>query len=131
MFENPIQGSVGGTCKRIAGIIYGILSLCALLVFLINCAPIFNKDLLNAFTSANAATFPTIISVMMQRLILDGKQEVAKIMYYLVVFGNAVWQGLKLWLIGYGSALVLNILAEWTNSIAIIAHRMPKGTSKE
>lgn len=131
MFENPIQGSVGSACKRVAGIIYGVMCLIALLVFILNCAPMFNEELLNAFTKANGASFPTIITVLMQRLILNGKQDVAKVFYYLVVFGSAFWQGFKLWLFGYGAALICNVVGDWTNSFAIIANRMPKTSPKE
>ena len=112
MFENPIKGSVGGACRKVAGIVYG----CTLILMFVYtalgiAALIWGDDVVRAMGLLYGSSATTTSIVM--RLVLIGVVD------------------LVMWVCGYVSALIWNVIGEVVNSLATIAHRMPKGTSKE
>jgi hypothetical protein len=112
MFENPIKGSVGGACKKLAGIVYG----CTLILMFV-------------YTALSIAAIIWGDDVMRAISILYGSSATTtSIVIRLAAIGvvDAI-----MWVCGYVSALIWNVIGEIVNSLAIIAHRMPKGTSKE
>lgn len=113
MFENPIKGSVGGACKKLTGMIYGCAWV-AIFVYtaLVLIALITNADVLYA---TGLISRPTVHS---------DTYVIWRIAIMLVVDAG-------IWVCGYINALIWNIVGEIVNSLALIAHRMPKGASKE
>lgn len=119
MFENPIKGSVGSFCKKVAGIVYGTGLILIALTLLSNILPIFVDNNTTAWLYENKDKIPLwLISI------INANRELQDSCQMLVLL-NAVLLAAKSF-VGLGViVLTLNILGDWTTNIAMIANQMP------
>lgn len=118
MFENPIKGSVGSFCKKIAGIVYGIGLILIALTLFSNIIPIFVDNNTTAWLYENKDKIPLwLISI------INANRELQASCQMLVLL-NAVLVAAKSF-VGLGAiVLALNILGDWTTNITMIANQM-------
>jgi hypothetical protein len=118
MFENPIKGSVGSFCKKIAGIVYGTGLILIALTLFSNIIPIFTENNTSVWLYENKDKFPLwLISIINANRELQGSCQ-------MLVLLNAVLVAAKSFVRLGAIVLALNILGDWTTNIAIIANQM-------
>lgn len=143
-FENPIKGSVGGACKKIAGLVYGIGIILIIVMLISSVLPIFSDKATTAYLSTNLTEAPAWLQSRIRNEINDGLQEIVnswfndannavttqlgiKLFWTRIwILTAAIWTAIKSWLTCFAVALGLNIVGEITNSLALIAYRMQK-----
>ena len=143
-FENPIKGSVGGACKKTAGLVYGIGIILIIIMLISSVLPIFSDEATAAYLSANLTEIPAWLQLRISNEMKDGLQEIVnswfndakntvatllgpKLFWTRIwILSSAIWTAIKSWLACFAVALGLNILGEITNSLALIAYRMQK-----
>lgn len=149
MFENPIQGSVGGTCKRLAGLVYGIGVILIIAILICSIIPMFSQEGTQACLASNKEDIPGWLKARMSNECSDWAQKwvqswfdnnnglvssyigPALVWARVWIFTSAIWNAIKCYLMLFATVLGLNIIGDAINSLAVIAHRMPKDTSKE
>lgn len=149
MFDNPIQGSVGGTCKRLAGWVYGIGVILIIATLICSIIPMLSQEGTMACLASNTEDIPGWLKARMSNELNDWAQEWVKSWFdnnngavssyigprlvwtRVWIFTSAIWNAIKYYLMLFATVLGLNIIGDALNSLAVIANRMPKPQPKE